>query len=68
MNAADAAWQEWADDIPGDPEDYADVKGIWMAGYRRALEDAADDFERSFDNKANVAAMLRARAAEISNG
>lgn len=40
---AEAAWIEWVKDIPGDPEDYADISGVFKAGYRAGLAHKAGE-------------------------
>lgn len=43
MNDAETAWREWLDSQPRTFADYDHArKAGFMAGYRRALEDAAD--------------------------
>lgn len=69
MGDADKAWQEWQESPEGQTADPDDWELIFMAGYRRALEDAADAISVETDRSTVPTEMavqwLRARAASV---
>lgn len=50
MSTADDAWQEFNSSPSGEPRYGHSEQAAFMAGYRRALEDAADAIQAAIEN------------------